>query len=120
MVDQAAVEDLAPGLFSGLDLDPSAARLLGRWCWHGDLQYPVAEASIHLFWLYSFRQVEAAVEAAVAPLAAVGALPLSAFLPLLPSLPVDGEAVAFDLHLNVVLVQTRQVGPDHQLVPPPE
>src|SRR5207249_1201295 len=92
---------------------PAAAHLARRRLQH-DLEHAMLERCLGAVRNRALRQRYSAVEAAIASLVAVPALPL--LFVLLFSLTLDCQHVVVDFNLDVFLPQARQVGADDEIV----
>src|SRR5712692_10867337 len=96
------------------DFQSSSAGHLLRRRRHGDLEHTVCEARLRLVHHDTLGQRNRAIEAAVT---ALGAIEAAAFgFLLVPAFTLDGDPIFPNVHLDIILLQTGQVGSHDKLV----
>lgn len=97
------------------DFYPSTSRFLHFRRGQADLEHAILEASVCSLDVGALRKRNAAVEGTFASLVPV--IPLSLLLPFRSPLTPDGERVVGDVYRHVVLGESGQVRPHHEIVP---
>src|SRR5438128_4987006 len=97
-----------------LNLEPPAAAHLARRRLQHDFEHAILEGRLGTVGNGAFRQRHGAVEAAVASLVAIHALPF--LFVLLLALALNRQHIVVDLDLNVFLPEARQIGADDEIV----